>query len=452
MGHPPEGTVTGVRGRLAEAGYRGLLGLTALTDALPPRLRFGHWQSVLSMLRPDDDLPAIPRRAASSRSAGPATSVGDRSAPTCMLVAGELDGGGVEQVISDLALGLPAEGLDVEVATTRYGRVGSALAEAGVRVHVCPPGDLAGLIAERRPDVIELHRPDPALVRAVAGAAAPVIPVFHAVESYLNGRAVAALGALARSAPSCIAVSGGVGRFFAGLTGASRIAVVVNGVAEAGAERAPGRTDARRAVAEAAGAVIDDRDILVVALQRYSDQKNAAGLVDAFLAAAAQDPRLRLVVAGSPDSWLEYRRCDLLRAASPSGHRVHLLGDCDSGTVLAAGDVYALDSFAEGGPLSAVEAALHGLPMVLSDVGFAGDLVGCDGVVGEVVRLPADGQGQKALARVRRRRHQPNRELFAAALVRASRGGRGSSGRVPAPFTIRDMVAGHAAVLEAALA
>ncbi|AXE38692.1 glycosyltransferase [Acidipropionibacterium virtanenii] len=440
------------RRRLAALGYRGLLGLTALTDALPSRLRFGHWQSALALMRPPAELASVPRHAAPPEAPkGVAPRPAGGATLSCMLVAGALDGGGVEQVISALALGLPAQGFEVEVVTDRSGRVGRELQEAGARVSVCPSDGLAGLIAEHRPDVIELHRPDPGLVRAVAAAASPVIPVFHAVESYLDRAAVVGLGELARAAPSCIAVSSGVGRFFAGLTGGARITVVVNGVATAGADRAPGRTAARRAVSEAIGTRIDDGDILVVALQRYSDQKNAAGLVDAFLAAAGQDPRLRLVIAGSPDNWLEYRRADLLRRGSPRGHRVHLLGDSDAGTILAAGDVYALDSFAEGGPLSAVEAALHGLPLVLSDVGFGRDLAGSPGVVGEVVERPGAGQAQIDLARARRRLHQSNRDPFAAALVRAATCGRGRAGRIPSPFTEEEMVAGHAAVLRAAL-
>ncbi|WP_175415778.1 glycosyltransferase [Acidipropionibacterium jensenii] len=444
-----------LRRRLAGAGYRGLLGLTALTDALPARLRFGHWQSVLALTRPADDLPAVPRppgppsdgRDAPSPDPVPHQSWG----PSCMLVAGELDGGGVEQVVATLALGLPGEGFEVEVVTSRSGRVGAELVAAGVTVTVCDTEGLADLIAGRHPDVIELHRPDPGLVSAVAASQRPVIPVFHAVESYLDSGARATLAALSGSAPACIAVSSGVARYFSGLAEGARISVVVNGVAPDGVAHAPDRVGARTVLGETIGSPILDEDILVVALQRYSDQKNPAGLVDAFLVAAEKDPRMRLVVAGSPDNWLEYRRADLLRRRSALGERVHLLGDSDPATILAAGDVYALDSFAEGGPLSAVEAALHGLPLVLSDVGFARDLVGREGVVGEVVDGPCPGFGQADLARVRRRLHQPNRRLFADALVRAPGRGRGRSGQVQEPFTERAMVAGHAGVLRSVL-
>lgn len=448
----PEGPVIGPGGRrrLAAAGYRGLLAFTALTDSLPSRLRFGHWQSVLALGRPSGGLPAVPRAGAEQAAQDPPLASAGPPAHRCMLVAGELDGGGVEQVIATLALGLPAEGFDVEVVATRSGRAGAALAAAGVRICVCPADELPGLIAGHRPDVIELHRPEPGLVRAVTGVAPPVIPVFHAVESYLDRAAVAALAALARESPSSIAVSSGVGRFFTGLTGREPI-TVVNGVAPAQVDRAPMRPEARRAVSEAIGSEVFEDDILVVALQRYSDQKNVAGLVDAFLTAARREPRMMLVVAGSPDNWLEYRRADLLRRGSPLGSRVHLLGDSDAGTILAAGDVYALDSFAEGGPLSAVEAALHGLPLVLCDVGFARDLIGYDGVAGEVVERPNTGQGQADLARVRRRRRQPNKEQFAGALIRAA-GRRGRAGGLPQAFTEKEMVAGHAAVMRAALA
>lgn len=440
---------------MARLAYQSLLGLTVVTDQLPARIRFGHWQQVLSLLRVRDGLPVVPRAAVPERSLvsktlGPGQSSAE-SPRSCMLVAGSLDGGGVESVISTLALGLPSEGFDIEVVTTRAGRLGKELVAAGVRVTTCQVDAVADLIAHRGPDVVELHRPDLPFVSQVLKSAVPVVPVLHAMESYLDAATWAALGELISAAPASIAVSDGVRRFFEHHTAGSRIAVVVNGVPPLDPAEAPDRDAARRAVGASLGIEIDAADIVVVALQRYSDQKNAAGLVDAFLAAAQAEPRMRLVLAGSPDSWLEYRRADLLRRGSPLADRVHLLGDSDSPTILAAGDLYALDSFAEGGPLTALEAVLHGLPVVLSDVGFAGDLVRQGGVVGEVVDRANSGFTEGDLAAQRRRRHQSNRDQFAGALLRTVGRGRGTAGQVPASFTRAAMVAGHAEVLRQAM-
>lgn len=441
---------------MARLGYRGLLGLTAVTDRLPARIRFGHWQQVLSLLRVGGGLPVVPRPATPARPfvAG-GVGLGRSSAEpshNCMLIAGSLDGGGVESVISTLALGLPAEGFGVEVVTTQAGRVGQGLAAAGVRVTTCPVDAVSGLIAEHRPDVVELHRPDLPFVSQALDSAVPVVPVLHAMESYLDAATWTALGELVSAAPSCIAVSEGVRGFFEQHIEGSRISVVVNGVPPLDLAQVPDRQEARRRVGASLGTDIDAQDIVVVALQRYSDQKNAAGLVDAFLAAAHAEPRMLLVLAGSADSWLEYRRADLLRRGSQLADRVHLLGDSDSPTILAAGDLYALDSFAEGGPLTALEAVLHGLPVVLSDVGFAGDLVRQGGVVGEVVDRANSGFTEGDLAMQRRRRHQSNRDQFAGALLRTVSRGRGTTGQVPASFTRETMIAGHAEALRTALA
>lgn len=441
------------RRALSRVAYRGLLCLTMISDALPSNIRFGHWQKVLSLLQPRTPLPVVPRTTAPPLPIPPrgGTAQTKGEACRCMLIAGALDGGGVEAVIAALALGLPAEGFDVEVVATQAGRVSADLSRVGVKVTTSSVAGLADLISERRPDVVELHRPDPEFLAAVLNSAPPVVPVFHAMESYLNAEAWTALERVVSQAPVCVAVSEGVREFFLQRIGPANISVVVNGVSKRDPRRILENGVARELVARALSDNIDDSDILVVALQRYSDQKNAAGLVDAFLKAAETEPRLRLVLAGSPDNWLEYRRADFLRRGAVLGHRVHLLGDSDSEVILTAGDLYALDSFAEGGPLTAVEAVLHGLPVVLSDVGFAAELVAQDGLVGEVVARANRDFSERELAAQRRRIHQSNREAFAKAMLRMADHGRSAADKVPTSFTMDSMVAGHAALLRSAI-
>lgn len=437
-----------IREVAARVGYRSVLGLTAATDLVPPRLRFGHWQRILDLLAVRGGLPVVPRRQAPP-------SVPDDGVPpaavlpprhSCLLISGSLDGGGVETVVSVLARGLTRHGFSVEVACSNLGRVSHELQAAGVRVTEASAQDLPALIAERRPDVIQLHRVDRTLIAPLMDAGVPVVPVFHAMESYLNDETWSVLRTMVNQWPSCIAVSDGVREYFAERLAGARIRVVVNGVRQV-EPALLGRHAAREAVARAIGTEISDDDVLVVALQRFSDQKNAAGLVDAFLRAQEMAPRLRLIMAGSPDNWLEVLRANLLRRGHSAGARVHLLGDSDPWTVLSAGDLYALDSFAEGGPLSAVEAAVCGLPLVLSDVGFARELVAADGVRGEwVVRANADASA-RTMAQQRRRRHQSNRDEFSRALARTAALRRTAGGSVPEPFTEETMVRGHAMAL-----
>lgn len=436
----------------AELAYRSLLCLTAVSDALPARWRFGHWQSVLALLSTRDALPAIERDVRAGRP-GLSDAVPVIPAPklTALLVTGALDGGGVENVVSALATGLAQQAISIELICTKWGRVADDLSRAGVPVTAAPAARLAELVASRRPDVIQLHRPDTALLGALVDVPVPVVPVFHAMESYLARSTWTLLSTLARRAPTCVAVSERVRSFFAERLGGASIRVVVNGVPEQADVGGIEHARARAAVGQAVGARIADSDILVVALQRFGDQKNPAGLVDAFLQAADVEPRLRLVMAGGPDNWLEFRRADMLRRAHPRGRRVHLLGDSDPSVMLAAGDLYALDSFAEGGPSSAVEAAAHGLPLVLSDVGFVRELLDAETVRGEWVRRANHDFSQASLAAQRRRRNQDNRDEFVAALLRVAQLPRNPIGVVPEPFREAAMIRGHAEALMAAV-
>jgi glycosyltransferase involved in cell wall biosynthesis len=424
--------------------------LSLVTDAVPPRLRFGRWQTVLRALKPARPLASIERRPLALPAAGVVTPPRHVAADIrCVLVAGALDNGGIESVVATLARGLPACGVAVEVVCSSSGRVARELRAEGVRVTDVPTPLLARYLDDHRPDVVQIHRVDQGLLDAVSAAGVPSTPVFHAIESYLDDRAWGPLRALmTRGAPG-IAVSGSVRRFFVEHVDGD-IRVIVNGVDAATSSPADrDRRADRRAVGKAIGRAIGDDEILVVALQRYSDQKNPAGLVDAFLAAAERDRRLRLVVAGAPDNWLEYRRAEFAARSHPCGARVELLGDSDPAVLLSAADAFILDSFAEGGPLSALEAAAFGLPVVLSDVGFGRELLAATGGHGAVVPRANREFTQAAMSRERARRHQSNREAFAAALLAAVDLGRGRPG-VPPEFSQETMVAAHASVLREA--
>ena len=435
---------------LAAVGYRAALGLTAVTDLLSADLRFGHMRRALAALAMPGGLPAIPRSRLDAQFREETAQPLPEPDLRCLLVAGPLDRGGVEAVVATLARGLPGQGIATEVVCTREGRTSSELRAAGVRVTLRSAAELPQLVGERDPDVVQLHRPDRELAASLLTTRVAVVPVFHAIESYLDAGTWMTLSALVSRPSVCVAVSAAVKAYFEDRLGSAAIHVVPNGVSGPPPGSGWERAAARRVVGDAVGAEIADDDILVVALQRFSDQKNPAGLVDAFLKGLAAEPRLRLVLAGSPENWLEVRRADLLRRASPLGGRVHLLGDSDPWVILRSGDLYALDSFAEGGPLSAVEAVMCGLPVVLSDVGFAGDLVASAGVQGAVVSRANSDYSQSAMARERRRRHQSNYDEFGATLAEAARFSRSPDGFVPPIFTQGAMILEHATVLRAA--
>lgn len=431
------------------SGYAALTALTGLVDVLPGRLRFGHARTLIQRTLGTSDvlrLPATPRGSSTSAVADAA----DAGSVVCALVTETLDVGGVEAVVGILALELPRLGIACAVVTLHGGRQAEALRRANVRVDVV--GDAAGLsaaLAEIRPDVVQVHTATPPMIEALIANGVPRVPVVHNVELYRGTRAWAATAELSRSAPVTIAVSDAVRRDHlehVGARGRGLVTVIPNGAPRSVVESAPPRSVARTQVSTALGVELAD-DVVVVCLARYDIQKNAVGLVDAFLRAASQDVRLRLVVAGEPADWLEYRRADELRRSHRRADRVHLLGDSDAGTLLAAADMFALNSYFEGWPVAVTEARTLGLPVVMSDVGGARELVGAGGIAGAVVPNPSGATlTRRSVARARRRLHQRTRPAFADALVGVARSRPGHSSQAPA-YTRNEMVAAHADIL-----
>lgn len=426
--------------------FFGLLGLTVLTDAIPPRIRFGRWNDLLGRLAFGDALPTIPPGAELWRHE-PSPKFRPAADISCLIVAGALDTGGVEMVVAALGEGLPNYGIETEIAYTEEGRISSSLRERGVRVTLVPDSQLAGFVNDRRPDTIQLHRVGRGLFGALAKYASRTVPVFHAMESYLNRPTWAEFAEFVRASATSIAVSSPVAEYFNSRLNI-RSEVVVNGVAAPVGDLLARHEIERRRLAEALGIGVAPNEIFVVALQRFSDQKNPAGLVDAFLLAAETNRQLRLVIAGAPSSWLEVRRADALRRMHPDGNRVHFLGDSDPAALLIGGDLFAIDSFAEGGPMAAVEALSCGLPVVLSDVGFARGLVHASQVPGRVVSRANPSMESSSVASQRRRRHQSNRAEFAEALLDISAAVPRRVFGPPEGFSRESMISGHARILK----
>jgi glycosyltransferase involved in cell wall biosynthesis len=433
-------------------GYAVLTGLTGVVDVLPGRIRFGHVRTLTQLAL---GLHNVPRLAAVPRVAsdGPGPE-GEAAAETprmvCALVTETLDVGGVEAVVGMLALELPRLGIACSVVTLHGGRQAEILRGAGVRVAVVD--DAAGLSAalvEIGPDVVQVHTATPPMIDVLIAAGVPLVPVVHNVELYRGAPAWEATTELSRSASVTIAVSDAVRRDHLGHVedrGRGLVTVIPNGAPRAVVESAPPRSVARAHLAAALKVDVSD-DVIVVSLARYDIQKNPVGLVDAFLVAASRDRRLRLVMAGETGDWLEFRRADELRLSHPGADRVHLLGESDAGTLLAAADIFALNSYFEGWPVAVTEARTLGLPVVMSDVGGAHELVGVDASAGIVVANPSGSiLTPRTVARARRRLHQPSRSAFADALVAQAAAGPDRATSVRAG-TREQMVASHADVL-----
>jgi glycosyltransferase involved in cell wall biosynthesis len=399
-------------------------------DLLPTGLRYGHVRTVTRAWLSRPTLPSV----AVPVSDGPVDAP-EQMTPVpsgeplvrCVLATSKLDVGGIESVVTLLAHELPGAGVAVDVVCSAGGRAADALRSAGVNVIVAGgPSRALAALTDLGPHVVQLHNAPAYMADAARRRDVPMIPVVHNTEIHRSAADWRLAAQLSRDAAVTIAVSDVVGRHhLAHLPGSGHgdVLVIPNGGPSGSTSGLPSRAVARRELMRSFGGHIapeDDDVFVLLCLARYDAQKNVPGLVAAFLDAAEDRPQLHLVVAGSPSDWLEYARADALRRSHAAGERVHLLGHSDPGTLLAAADAFVLDSFFEGWPVSATEAATLGLPLILADAGGAAELVGPDSGRGLVVPNAAgaaDRISDRAVCRARRRaRSQRNRADVSAAM------------------------------------
>ncbi|GAA4140918.1 glycosyltransferase [Leifsonia shinshuensis] len=432
--------------------------VVTLTDLLPPRIRYGYVHRLTGRVlgRPLAGLAAAVPSAAPMPLPVTARDRGLR----CGMLAGALDVGGIGAVVELLAAAFPAAGVTPVVVCSVDGARAERLRSHGVEVAIAATeADAHRVLRELALDAIELHGAPAHLEEAAIASGIPVIPVLHNTEIHYTPARWRRFARVLGHAVAAVAVSESVREFHARHVPAelaARIRVVANAVPSPGAPTPDDRRAARAALGRTVGADLAD-DVVLVSLARYDAQKNIAGLVASFLAHSADD-RVRLVVAGEPSDWAEWRRADALRRCRPGADRVSLLGRSDARTLLAAADGFVLDSFFEGWPVAATEAAAAGLGLVLADVGGARELVGRD--PGHSVLIanpcgPAAAVSDSAVARARRNcARQPNAAELGAAVDAFAR--RVCAGERPLPqdadALMAAMVEGHAAVLRGAAA
>jgi glycosyltransferase involved in cell wall biosynthesis len=374
----PHGTsLSGDGRRGAGLEWRLMAKFTPLVDFGPDVLRFGKGRSVRRLLwsRPLLHLPPTASAVDHDDPHGPARPLDAEG--SVVLVTRSLGTGGVEAILATLARGLPSFGVGAVVLCEVGGATADALRADGIEVVECRDQDSAEERLALLPEgtVAELHNAPAHLVAACLSRDLPLIPVIHSTDMDLSLDQWEEQRVLADSADVSIAVSETVRDFFTHhLPGPARSAITVipNGVAMTVTD--VGISASRSALSRLLSADLEDA-IVFSCLARYNLQKNIAGLVASFIGAAEEREDVRLVVAGPVDDWLEYELADALRRASNASDRIHLLGTSDPAAVLAASDAFILDSFFEGWPVAATEAVAAGLPLLISEVGGASELV-----------------------------------------------------------------------------
>jgi len=304
-------------------------------------------------------------------------------------VVGSLAVGGAEQLTARLLDGFKQLGHDVAAVSlfdTQNSHLERFLKQQEIPIHHLrkrigfDPRALTGLgqvIRQFQPDIVHSHGYVLAYTLVVATLAG-VPGQVHTIHNVAGwdmpwwGRPILSLAALIGVAP--VAVSAEVART---TRSANRIEALVipNGI-PVESYRTAGRN--RKAWRTENG--FDQDDLLVVSVARLSPQKHHSLLLRAF-ARLPQNQSTQLILVGDgPLKGALQREADALGIRG----QVRFLGIReDVPDILAASDIFALSSDAEGNPLALMEAMAAGLPVVATAVGGVRELLthGRDGFV-----------------------------------------------------------------------
>ena len=286
---------------------------------------------------------------------------------------------------------------------------------------------LAGVLRRLRPQVVHTHQ----LATLLYGGGAArllripvVVHTEHGREAYATRLRTRLLGRIAAGLCDrfyCLTREMGEEVSDRGIVAASKVRLIHNGIdiarwAQCHADRA-----AVRRLLD-----IPENSFVVGTVGRLTEVKRQDVLIRAFARIKSQAPAAHLLFVG--DGPL---RGDLWRLALKMGvgDSIHFAGyQPHSGPFLRAMDVFALTSRAEGMPQAVLEAAVTGLPLVVSRVGGLPELVS-EGHSGILIESGDASGFAKAVC-----------ELFADAGRRA-RMGAAARARVESTFSVSRMAA-----------
>ncbi|MEO1057639.1 MAG: glycosyltransferase family 4 protein [Actinomycetota bacterium] len=305
-----------------------------------------------------------------------------------LLVTKGLDLGGIERVVTDLAIGLSARGVDVEVAlvNSTRDRLAPPVESAGVTIHRLDGSDRIGAPAARRfaaltrrsdLDVVHVHGPLPAAIARLAKRSstdgARLVTTAHTPWTSLHPATRAAWWATMRRDDAIVAVSSATA---ATLPGSSRRRAVVipHGIdpkrIDAARQQVLDRGEHRDVAHESAATT---QTITAVAVASHRDAKNYPNLLQSVRAANEAGADVRLVAIGDGPNLDEHQ---LLAHTLGIGDRVEFRPSTDDALVEIAGsDVLVVASDYEGQPIVVAEALALGVPVVSTAVGRAPEMV-----------------------------------------------------------------------------
>lgn len=342
--------------------------------------------------------------------------------PRVLFVIGQLDVGGTERHVQQVATALRARGLQMAVfALKQGGALGAELVAAGVPVLACEgrrPGlvglwqaarYLSDVVGRERPDIIHFFLPAAYLVGAIATSRFPLrrvmsrrslsryqtrYPGVRWLERRLHRRMDAVLGN-SRAVARELAEEG---------VPAARLGIIYNGVVDrtCGHDRAA----ARRALG------LGDDTLVCVMIANLIPYKGHTDLLQALALARHDLPSDWCMLFAGRDDGIGTELEAQARALGLDAHLRWLGAVADVGPCLAAADIGVLSSHEEGFSNAVLEGMAAGLPMLVTDVGGNAEAV-LDGEDGYVV--PARDPAALAARLVALARDPTQRRRFGAA-------------------------------------
>lgn len=305
----------------------------------------------------------------------------------------ELDPGGAERIVYELATGLDPQRFEPVVISLKpaTGDVARWLDEAGVRVRSVRMRSkldfgarrrLAGLLREEGAAILNTHLIHAAIMgrRASPGSGVrALVSTVHLVERAWRKWRFWADRATMRHVDVTVCVSESARSQYLHRVRASpdHVRVIYNGIDVGRFTETRPREETRRALG------FTENERVIVSLGRLRRQKGHDLALRAMAFVAAAEPRARMLVVGDGP---ERRRLRRLRARLKLRGHAALLGQReDVPDILAAADCLVAPSRYEGFGLAVAEGMAAGLPVIASRIDSIPEVVE-DGVSGILVR------------------------------------------------------------------
>ena len=280
------------------------------------------------------------------------------------------DRGGLERVVYDLCCGLQAAGIRVLVLCRSGGILSDEIRAKGVSVFALRNDDYAGVLERNGVTHLFTHHSYFGFDIA-ARLGVKTFDVVHNTYFWQlkNPQIVHHAG---QSSSSVICVSSNVRDFHVKAFGVPRSkTIVINNPVNLEGLLVPGVAQLRRIRS------VQNQTVFLNVANHYPAKAQIA-MVSAFGQAARSRPEIRLLIAGTPTTQSITDEINRMVQTQNLAEVVTVLGHCSRrrlGLLYAQSHAFLLPSIFEGYSVSALEAATYGLPLIMTNVGSAQDLV-----------------------------------------------------------------------------